>query len=490
MHDDTTIMGPAAPASRMVCRGCGHVVPDDTGYPFRCPAAVPGDDIDHVLARELLPEAVKDREELRAIFLDADPNPFRRYRRLFHSYHVGRRYGLGDDDYLGIVDRLDDAVAEVDGSGFRVTPFGECEELTRLLGFEDRGGVWTKNETGNVSGSHKARHLMGLMIWLEVAERVGLIPRDDRPPLAIASCGNAALAAAVVARAARRPLQVYVPPHANPHVMDRLAALGAKLMPCPRRDEPGDPCYLRFREAVEAGALPFTVQGPENGLVIEGCETLAYEMISFMIRDRLSLDQVYVQVGGGALASAVIQGFEEAISASLIPRLPKLVTVQTRGAFPLQRAYRALVERIVAGQTKSAEGEIAFPPAPAARAARILDVVPRAAVDRWVDFAAHHRAEFMWPWELPPHSVAEGILDDETYDWLAVVRGMLISGGIPLVVEESTLVRAHELTHRCAEVPADHTGASGVAGLLHMKDTGAVSAHDRVAVLLTGQERG
>ena len=40
-------------------------------------------------------------------------------------------------------------------------------------------------------------------------------------------------------------------------------------------------------------------------------------------------------------------------------------------------------------------------------------------------WAARHRSAFMWPWETEPHSVADGILDDETYDWLAVVRGML-----------------------------------------------------------------
>jgi threonine synthase len=34
----------------------------------------------------------------------------------------------------------------------------------------------------------------------------------------------------------------------------------------------------------------------------------------------------------------------------------------------------------------------------------------------------------MWPWEEPPHSVASGILDDETYDWLAVLRGVVAPG--------------------------------------------------------------
>ena len=87
-----------------------------------------------------------------------------------------------------------------------------------------------------------------------------------------------------------------MPPHANKNVMERLADLDAHLVPCPRGSEPGDPCFLRFREAVEEGALPFTVQGSENGLVVEGGQTLAYEMISVLIREQISLDHLLVQV--------------------------------------------------------------------------------------------------------------------------------------------------------------------------------------------------
>ena len=42
-------------------------------------------------------------------------------------------------------------------------------------------------------------------------------------------------------------------------------------------------------------------------------------------------------------------------------------------------------------------------------------------------------------------SIATGILDDETYDWLAVSRAMLDTGGWPLVASEDTLTRAQNL---------------------------------------------
>ena len=43
----------AAPPSALVCAGCGHRVPDDAPLAFACPAARPGDDVDHVLVREI-----------------------------------------------------------------------------------------------------------------------------------------------------------------------------------------------------------------------------------------------------------------------------------------------------------------------------------------------------------------------------------------------------------------------------------------------------
>jgi len=214
----------AAP-SRMECSGCGAVVGLDEPYPFRCPNAGDGADVDHVLVRRLDARRVTFQTD------DGEQNPFIRYRGLFRSHHLASRARLGDDAYVEVVRRLDDAVAEVDGYGFRVTSFVREDDLSDALGFSSSGGVWVKNETGQPSGSHKGRHLMGLAIHLEVAERIGLVPPGDRDarPLAIASCGNAALAAAVVARAARRPLQVFIPTDADPVVVARLKELEADL---------------------------------------------------------------------------------------------------------------------------------------------------------------------------------------------------------------------------------------------------------------------
>ena len=428
----------SAPVSRLVCAGCG-AEPDPTEpFAFRCPNAGEGD-VDHVLRRQL------DLSRLSFPVGDHEPNPFIRYRDLLHAYYLG----LDDGDFCRLVDRLDQEVAAVDGHGFATTPFARSAELSDRLRFSPEGGVWVKDETGNVSGSHKARHLFGVLLYLEAAERVGLADPSRRRDLAIASCGNAALAAAVVAAAGGRVLRVFVPSGGDPVVLARLEQLGAHVVACPRDGVPGDPAYRSLLQALDDGVLPFTCQGNLNGLAIEGGETLGWELASAGVR----LDRLVVQVGGGALASACIQAFREAAALGAVDAVPRIDTVQTESAWPLKRAFDA----------------IECPP----------DLA----------YARAHRSEFMWPWESEPHSIARGILDDETYDWLAVVDGMLATGGRPLVVGEATLADANHLAYGATGIDVDPTGSAGLAGLLALRAAGEVGDDERVAVLFTGVAR-
>jgi threonine dehydratase len=416
--------------------------------PFRCAQASPNDDVDHVLVRVRPPDV--------AFRPGDEDNPFLRYRTLSAAYALARREGLGDDAYEAIVGRIDRAIAETEGHGFRVTPMARADGLARAMGgtaFE----LWVKDETGNVSGSHKARHLMGILVYLEVALALGLLP-SALPRLAIASCGNAALAAAVVAGAGRRTLDVFIPPDANARVVERLVALGAHVEACSREDAspPGDPCYHAFRAAIARGELPFCCQGSDNGLTIDGGETLGYELAE----GAPALDALFVQVGGGALASSVIQGLRVARDAGAIAKLPRIYTVQTRGAYPLARAHERVALRCATS-----------------------------GLDEALAYAARHRSEFMWPWEATPHSVAHGILDDETYDWLSVVRGMLETGGRPLVVDEETLVHARRLGRDATGIAVDATGTAGLAGLLALRKSDEGLALGKVAVIFSGRDR-
>ena len=99
-------------------------------------------------------------------------NPFVRYRVLLRAHQVARAAGWTDERFVDLVERLDREIAAVDGHGFATTPFRRSGPLSDRLGFNRTGGVWVKDETGNVSGSHKARHLMGVMLELLVADEV------------------------------------------------------------------------------------------------------------------------------------------------------------------------------------------------------------------------------------------------------------------------------------------------------------------------------
>jgi threonine synthase len=463
----------------MVCAGCGAILADDDPYPFRCPKAGQGDDVDHVLARVLDARGTSWAE-----LVDDDPNPFVRYRRLFHSWHVAVDKGMADDDYVDLVRTLDKEVAGVDGHGFEVTPLRRADELSSRLGFGSDGGVWVKDETENVSGSHKARHMMGLLIHLAVVERLGLAPGGETRELAIASCGNAALAAAVVARAGSRTLRVFVPTWGDQVVIDRLGELGADVDVVPRQEGvAGDPTYLALQQAIAGGALPFTCQGNENGLVIEGGLTVGYELASQLADEEVRLDRLFVQVGGGALASAAIQGLREAIELGAIEqKLLRVDTVQTEGGYPLKRAYDRLADRVVGALEVPAASE-------RQRADLIAENFASPGVQDALRYAASNRSEFMWPWEQQPESIAHGILDDETYDWLAVVRGLFETGGMPLTVSEQTLIEANELARSTTNIDVDHTGSAGLAGLLEGLRADEVGRNETVAVLFTGKRR-
>ena len=489
----------APTASRLVCQGCGYQVALDEIRPYRCREGERRDNVDHVLRRVFDASIFKAWSDPETIFRDPEPNPFRRYRRLFYSYQIAKLGGIMDSAYLRIVDRLDAAIADIDGSGFRATPFAPSNELARSIGLEP-DSLWVKDETGNVSGSHKARHLMGIMIWLEVIRALRR-PEGTAPKLAIASCGNAALAAAVVARAAGRPLEVFVPPDAGAQITERLVELGAELTLCPRRasDPFGDPCYLRFLEAWRKGALPFTVQAKRNGMTLEGGCTLVWEMVSTLTGKAADLDHLVIQVGGGALAASCVEGLRNARDLGLIDRLPRIHTVQTASGYPLRRAYDRLVSRLLrvdrpaprsfrSRSRSQSRSEFDFA-ADSARALRIRDDFPSGTVAQEIAHGIRHRADFMWAWETQPQSIAYGILDDETYDWVAVTEGMLETGGLPLVVSEQRLAEAHRLAHAHTSIPVEPTGSAGLAGLIELQHSGVIRPGETAAILFSGVER-
>ncbi len=388
-------------------------------------------------------------------------HPFIVYRARLDVYERAMAAGWSDERFVELVERLDAHVADVDGHGFAVTPLTDERALSEALGLDRR--LLVKDETGNVSGSHKARHLFGTMLTLAVDGA-----RDD--DLAIASCGNAALAAAVVARAENRRLRVFIPTWADPVVVGSLERLGADITTCERRTgEVGDPAFLRFTEAVEAGAQPFSVQGPSTPSALDGGRTIGWELADQLADLGVAgPTRVFVQVGGGALAACTFSGILQGAAPSLDPRFH---AVQGEACAPLHRAWRSLGDELVGAGVPDRQLAAQMSPADAVAAGR-------ADPDR-----------HMWAWEEVGTSVATGILDDVTYDWLSVVGPMAATRGWPVVVPERDLVEAHRLANTHTDIRVDDTGSAGLAGLGDSEVLADLMADETIVVLFTGRER-
>ena len=373
-----------------------------------------------------------------------ETNPFLRYRQLLWSWHRWTAANLSDDDFVAMTHALDDSVKEVAGTGFVTTPARWVDSL----GAVSQAPVFAKDETGNVGGSHKARHLMGLLLHLAV----DAVANDVR--LAISSCGNAALGAATVARAANRPIDVFIPTWADPKVVSALDNLEATIHVCERQaNESGDPCMLRFQEAVEGGALPFGVQATENLWTLDGGRTIGWELADQLGAD--SVDNVLVQVGGGALLTSCAIGLLEGAALGPLGHVPRVWAVQAQQCAPFEKAWSQI---------------------PAA-----------ASVDERLSLAEQQAEQLMTPWP-DPSSAATGILDDVTYDWLGVARALLLTGGSSVVASEDDIESANQRV-RAAGYNSDHTGSAGYAGLLAALRERTIAPTDKTAVLFTGVRR-
>ena len=420
----------------LVCAVCGARESIATPLSWLCPNAMLSDR-HHVLHFESSVEPFRPTD---------DANPYLAFRRYLAVDSLGESLGLSDAQRVSIITSADEAVSRVAGTGFLRTPLTRSDELSEALGFSTTGGIWVKDETANVGGSHKARHIFTELLHLLMVEAAGRAPwtPTTRPSLAIASCGNAAIAASTLAAAMSWPIAVHVPPTASAAVLATLEKLGATIVVCPRRDTdpPGDPCVLRFREAVAAGAIPFGVQGTENAWCLDGGRTIGWE-----ITEELGhfADRIFVQAGGGALAACVGSSMRTA------GVHPKLHAVQTQGCAPLERAWK---NAIATGGARNAG-------------------------PRW--------SECMWPWEETPSSFADGILDDETYDWISVLDAMADTGGSPVVVTEDHLHRAYDLVRNVGGFNSCATGISGFAGVLAMRDS--ISDDERIVVIVSGVSR-
>ena len=190
-------------------------------------------------------------------------------------------------------------------------------------------------------------------------------------------------------------------------------SLGATITVCPRRadDPPGDPAVLRFREAVAAGAVPFSVQGPENALCLDGGRTIGWELADAGRR----------RSTGSSSRSAAARSPRAPAGASA-PGV-RLDAVQTEGVRAAGPGVAASASRLGARRRPG-------------RLGRADDAVGRPALG--------------------------GRRDPRRRDLRLARRRRrdAASGGQPVVVPEAAVARAHELA-AATGIPVSATGSAG-----------------------------
>jgi threonine synthase len=479
------------------CPSCRKDYSIESGI-FSCPGNRAGEE--HTL-RRMLPPGSHAAGGIRKSWAQGSRRSFELFQTLISGCNL-----LGYGRYGRILDRMTERLLRMEGRDFSVMPLTEAPGLASALG--RTGRLWVKDETGNVTGSHKGRHLMATLLYLEALRE--LKGEGAKKVLAIYSCGNAAVGAAAVARAGGYELHAFVPEDVDPTVAAMLGKRGTVVEKIPRASTgTGDPCYLAFRKAInEQGWVPFACAGNDNWSNIEGGATLGWEMVMQLLERSENIDSVVIQVGGGALARSIAQAFEEALQLGFISALPRIHTGQPEGGFPFVRAYLLALAEIArrSGHAFDLSYDRASDPVVQLQRAAAF---ARARPDQIQEVAAFIQlsfdsplvqsvlkeitgiaGHFMWPWDGPaPHSLAHGILDDFTYDWYYLLKVVLRSGGRAEILAENTIRDAYELAQHHTGIPVCPTGASGLAGLIQLQASGAIGPSETVGLFFTGFDR-
>ena len=231
-------------------------------------------------------------------------------------------------------------------------------------------------------------------------------------------------------------------------------------------------------EAVNRGAVPFSVQSTVTPTTIDGGRTLGWEAAEQL--GNLGVEgpmRVMLQVGGGAMAAAVASGIETGVFHDWVRIEPRYHPVQTEACAPLYRAWDSLLRAAFVEDSPSDEE----------RATNLREDAGAIAVV--TSLANNESDRFMYPWDPVGETAATGILDDITYDWLGLIEPTIRSGGWPVVVDERAVVEAHRVGREVLGLDVSATGTAGMAGLLDREVASSITSAESILVLATGVER-
>jgi threonine synthase len=227
--------------------------------------------------------------------------------------------------------------------GEGLTPITELPELAADVGVRR---LWVKDEGLNPTASFKAR---GLSLAVTRAKSLGL------PGLCVPTAGNAGIALAAYAAAARMPARVYAPASTPPPILGSIRAYAAELQLVDGHI--GDAGKATQQFAQESGW--FNVATLREPYRVEGMKTMGYE-VAEQLGWRLP-DAIVYPTGGGEGTIGIWKAIGEMIDWGWLAgdsARPRMVVAQASGCQPLVRAFREGADRATPWEnpTTSASG--------------------------------------------------------------------------------------------------------------------------------------
>lgn len=305
------------------------------------------------------------------------------------------------------------------------TPLIHCRHLDD---FPSPARLYLKDEAHNPTCSWKDRALS-----LVVSCAVGF----GNSCVALYSCGNAGSSAAAYAAKAKLNCVVLALPSIKKNMVDLIRSFGGivvLLKVTPRelwvKGRVGD---LLESAQKELGWFPATtVRNPVVGspYYTEGFKSIAFETILELGN---APDWVVVPAGSGEGLCGIWKGFLEAQRLGRIPKLPKMVAVQAKGAAPLVRAFRGGVQTV----------------SPISKAT----------------------------------TMACGIQVMTSSD--SALRVLCESGGCAVSIPDREIRRVDKLLARQEGLHVSPEGAASVAGAIHLRRSGEIRICDSVACVST-----
>ncbi|MBO4415080.1 MAG: threonine synthase [Lachnospiraceae bacterium] len=201
-----------------------------------------------------------------------------------------------------------------------------CSPLYKVDRLADRLGVKTlyvKDDGINPSASLKDRaSAMAVMKATEAGMDI----------IACSSTGNAASSLAGNAAAAGYKTYIFVPERAPKGKVAQLMIFGANVISVQGNYED---TFKLSAEAIERFGW-YNRNAAINPYLMEGKKTVALEIAEQL--DFVMPDYIAISVGDGCTIGGLWKGLKDLYSAGFIDRLPRIISVQSSGCYPINRA--------------------------------------------------------------------------------------------------------------------------------------------------------